>query len=115
MRRVDILELKYCRDTEPYRQTARAAGQHAHFVERLLRQGYRAGNVRYHTIVLGVSGTIYKAMYAPLRKLGVSKPNAKRLASKLHHLAAQYVEIIMNTKWNQEHLATRAADKTGVG
>ena len=94
-RRVDILELKYCRDTDPSAQMARAETQHAHFVDRLLRQGYRRHNVHYHTIALGVGGTIYKSMYPVLGALGVKKTTAYRLASKLHYLAAQYAEVIM--------------------
>ena len=88
-RRVDLLELKYCRDTDPTAQTTRAEAQHARLVERLLRQGYRRHKIHYHTIVLGVSGTIYKSMYPVLRALGVQKTASHRLAGKLHQLAAQ--------------------------
>jgi hypothetical protein len=114
-RRVDILELKYCRDTEPMPQTDRAARQHVDFVEHLVEMGYCREKIHYHTIMLGVSGTIYKAMQPVLRALGVDKPAGQRLASKLHSLAAQYVEIIMQTKWNQERLRSSQQVKQGVG
>ena len=89
--------------------------QHAHFIERLLRQGYRRHKVHYHTIVLGVGGTVYKSMYPVLGALGVKKTTAYRLASKLHYLAAQYTEVIMQTKGNQEHLRWNKATRTGIG
>lgn len=115
-RRVDILELKYCRDTDPSAQLARAGEQHTRFVERLLRKGYRGSRIHYHTIALGVSGTIYKSMYPVLGALGVEKATAQRLASKLHKLAAHFTEIIMQTKWNQERLARRhKITKAGIG
>jgi hypothetical protein len=114
-RRVDILEVKYCRDTDPAAQTTRAEAQHTQFVDRLLRKGYHARRIHYHTIVLGVGGTIYKSMYPALRAMGVKRTTAHRLAGKLHQLAAQYTEIIMQTKWNQEYLRRGKTTKTGIG
>jgi hypothetical protein len=59
--------------------------------------------VHIHPIVIGVTGTIYQDFYDTMDLLGVSKPEAKRCAAKIHKIAISYVDKIMTTKWQQEN------------
>ena len=117
-REVDVIEIKYCRDTDRTQQEARAQLQHnapakentpASLVRSLRDAGYRPSKIRLHVILLGVGGTIYHSMHAALKQLGLKKQASDRLAGKLHRHATVYARRIMQTKWNQEFLLKRDA------
>ena len=54
---VHLIELKYCEDTRPEPQHAKAREQHSLLINRHRGQNYN--RVRLHTILCGVMGTIY--------------------------------------------------------
>jgi hypothetical protein len=117
-READLVEVKYCRDTDRSQQEARAHLQHnapherdtsSSLVQSLVDVGYRPSKVRLHVILLGVGGTVYHSMHTSLTQLGVKKQAADRLATKLHVHATVYTRRIMQTKWNQEFLLKRDA------
>jgi hypothetical protein len=112
-RHVHIIEVKYCRDTDWQQQDQRAANQHDVLAGNLAHIGYHNTRVHRHTILLGVSGTIYKDIYTTLQQVGVDKRRGKLLASKLHRYAVAQTEIIMNTKWHQE--SQGQPTRVGVG
>jgi hypothetical protein len=111
-RGADIVEVKYCRDTDRSQQEMRAHVQHNaprdaggspnSLVQSLIDAGYKPSNVRLHVILLGVGGTIYHSMHTALRHLGLKKQASDRLAGKLHRHATVYTRKIMQTKWNEE-------------
>jgi hypothetical protein len=115
-RQVHTVEIKYCRDTDPVQQQNRARLQHEQLQDHLQRIGYRKQNIHHHIILLGVGGVVYKDMYTCLYALGVPKQRMKRLAKKLSRHAITHVQIIVDTKRNQEYLKQQQAKaKTGVG
>jgi ribonuclease HI len=68
-----IVEIKYCRDTQPEGQTARAAEQHKALAQ-CIRQHDKLAQVQEVTLMLGVSGVIYNNFIANMRQLGVDGP-----------------------------------------
>jgi hypothetical protein len=93
-----IVEIKYCRDTDPQGQVERATLQHERLAN-TLRALSNGGLVEYAVIVLGVSGTIYKQRtLEQLRALGVAKGELDRLRFHLHRHAVQMLHWIYTTK-----------------
>jgi len=82
-----IVEVKYCRDTDPAQQQSRASQQHQTLREMIERHEPRA-TVEQVTLLLGVSGVLYKSSIAALKdKLGVTGPQLNNLLTQLHHMA----------------------------
>jgi ribonuclease HI len=111
-RKVDIVEIKYCRDTDRAPQSMKATTQHMQLRTMLIEAGYKPENIQLHIITLGVTGTIYKDLLPTLELLGVQPEQANACTRQLHLHAIQYVRKIATTKWNNER---RQQDKTGVG
>jgi hypothetical protein len=61
--------------------------------------------VKLTTIMLGVSGCIYKKTEKQLKDLGIQGPALSRLLTRLHHMAGRRLEEI----WNTRHAAIAAA------
>jgi hypothetical protein len=93
----ELLEIKFCRDTDPSQQENRAERQHDRLM-RALRTFDPKAKVTLTTIMLGVSGCIYKKTENKLKDLGITGPTLTRLLRKLHHLACRHVEAIWNTR-----------------
>lgn len=92
-----IVEIKYCRDTKPEDQEARATEQHK-ALEQAIKTYDPIANVQYCTLMLGVSGTIFTSFLKQMQDhLGVSGPQLDSLAKKLHVIA---VEGLSNV-WKQ--------------
>jgi ribonuclease HI len=117
-READVVEIKYCRDTDPTTQQSRAETQHDASIEShhsvslmqsLRDAGYRPSKVRLHVILLGVGGTIYSSMHTTLKQLGLKRQATATVAGKLHKHATVYARRIMQTKWNQEFILKRDA------
>jgi hypothetical protein len=111
-RKVDIVEIKYCRDTDRDPQTTKATTQHQKLQSMLIASGYKPANIKLHIITLGVTGTIYKDLLPTLELLGVQPEQANACTRQLHLHAVQYVRKIATTKWNNE---SHQQGKTGVG
>jgi hypothetical protein len=92
-----IVEVKYCRDTDHAQQETRAHEQHTRLKE-LMQEGDPHATVRIVSLLLGVSGVIYKAFLHDMEThLGVRGAALKSLAKKLHFQAAEHVQKV----WDQ--------------
>jgi exonuclease III/ribonuclease HI len=93
--RYTVVEIKYCRDTDPAGQEARAHTQHQGLVDLLSQEeAYTSTEVEIVPLLLGVSGVIYKSFMTNLDKLGVTGSAKATLARKLHMLAVKHVRQI---------------------
>ncbi len=82
------IEVKYCDDTRPEQQLARATEQHTRLKHALAQQCHK---VSLHTILIGVTGTIYKChTELPLNKLGLDRCRVRRLTLDLNAHSIQY-------------------------
>jgi exonuclease III/ribonuclease HI len=86
-----VVEIKYCRDTDPEYQLEHAQDQHADFREKMEQAGHEVTQVN---ITLGVGGTVYKDTTTALKALGVTA--VATTLSDLHYYSAKWV----NKMWN---------------
>jgi exonuclease III/ribonuclease HI len=101
---VHLVEVKYCRDTMPEDQLARATAQHQALRDRLLAKGF--GAVALHPILLGVGGTVYTDLTRkPLLDLGVDRAACNALLSKLHKTAVTKAGTLVGARRAQERTA----------
>ncbi len=76
---VHLIEVKYCNDTRPEQQLARATEQHNGLKHALAQVCHK---VSLHTILIGVMGTIYEChTELPLSKLGLDWCRVRNLLS----------------------------------
>jgi hypothetical protein len=75
-READVVEIKYCRDTDPTMQQSRAENQ----MQSLRDAGYKPDKVRLHVILLGVGDTIYSSMHTTLKQLGLKRQATANVA-----------------------------------
>jgi ribonuclease HI len=107
-----IVEIKYCRDTDPEQQLARAATQHRSLAQ-AIQQADPAADVQYVTIMLGVSGAIFTLdTLEKLRTLGVTGRALETLKYRLHIQAIKELHWIYTVK---RKLEKAAAPHTGQG
>jgi len=79
---VHLIEVKYCDDTRPEQQLARATEQYNGLKHALAQQCHK---VSLHTILIGVMGTIYKChTELPLSKLGLDRCSKKAYHRSKH-------------------------------
>ena len=98
-----ILEVKYCRDTDPAgRQLERAEQQHEALAAAIREADPRA-QVTYVPVMLGVAGAIYKQhTIEQLKKVGVVEGPLKTLARKLNVHAVKMLHWIYQNRTKQE-------------
>ena len=96
-----IIEIKYCRDTRPEDQWARAVVQHSELAQALQNMPLLdcdSNNVNHtilveqENILLGVTGGIFKNTADTLRKLGICGQSLNDLLKELHFVAVNGVE-----------------------
>jgi hypothetical protein len=93
-----IVELKYCKDTDPTEQRDRAKTQHLELA-RALREAEGGAQVRYVTVMLGVSGTIFKLeTLEQLKTLGITGRSLDKLKYAMHLLAVKQLHWIYTNK-----------------
>ena len=80
-KKIWLLELGYCSDTNQATKFNEKQDQHASLVNHLKELGCI---VHYEIITLGTTGTIPKSVIPTLRTLGVDYVKAVKLADKLH-------------------------------
>jgi hypothetical protein len=85
-----VVEIKYCRDTDPTGQQDRATTQHES-LRNLIKQHDPCPSILQLNITPGVSGIIYKGFMEHMEKLGIPGPAAKSLARRLHFLAVKHL------------------------
>jgi hypothetical protein len=94
-----LVEVKYCRDTDPPQQRERASQQHQELRETIQKYAPQA-TVDQVTLMLGVSGAIYNSTIEALKdKLGVTQPRLNTLLKKLHHMAVDGLNRIWDQRW----------------
>ena len=104
---VRLVEIKYCRDSDPTAQLERAKVQHAGLQKRLEGKGFKA--VTIHPILLGVGGTVYQHhTLAQLEALGISRTAANKTMHKLNRLAANHAAALVGARRRHEHDAGQA-------
>lgn len=97
-----IVEIKYCRDTDPSQQLDAAQNQHEP-LERAIRDAAPEALVQYVPIMLGVGGTIFASCTTePLAQLGIRKGALKTLRYKLHRHAVKQLHWIYKVKRRHE-------------
>ena len=93
-RNYTLVEIKYCRDTNPEEQIMRAEAQHADLACTLKTYDPTA-NIRQCNLMLGVSGAIYTSTAQDLQSdLGVDGSELSNLLKKLHLIAIEHLEKI---------------------
>jgi hypothetical protein len=101
---VTLVEIKYCRDSDPTWQQKQATKQHAALGKLLTKAGHK---VKHTTILLGVGGTIYKETKKQILELGVGKAETNKLLSRLHTYAIKSIKRIMIARRIKEHEVNR--------
>jgi hypothetical protein len=98
---ITLVEIKYCRDTDPQTQKVKAVEQHKALKEHLQRQ--HKCRVDTLPILLGASGAIYyEYTQVALGRLGVGRGGLKRLIVQLHRHAVQSLSGITRARRRQE-------------
>lgn len=104
-----IVEIKYCRDTDPRQQLDAAQNQHKP-LEMAIRAAPPEAIVQYVPIMLGVGGTIFKSCtIEPLSQLGIQKGALNTLKYKLHRHAVKQLHWIYKVKRRHETRIRRHA------
>jgi len=102
---VHLIEVKYCDDTRPEQQLARATEQHNGLKHALAQQCHK---VHLHTILIGVMGTIHKChIELPLSKLGLHRCRVRKLTHDLNTHSIQYATKIINTSCRLKNIKER--------
>ena len=112
---VNIIEFKYTNDCFQQHQQNRADNQHTGLIGELTQVGYKPENIIVHTILLGVSGTIFEKTMASLTKLGVSKPSAITTMTKVHIESVKWLHKIYCTKAHLEQSHNVRHTRRGEG
>jgi hypothetical protein len=106
-----IVEIKYCRDTDPSQQQSRAEEQHQ-LLKQTIEQYEPQATVEQVTLLLGVSGVIYKSLRQVLQeKLGVARPQVDALLTDLHHIAVESLDKIWRQRWAMINRPDSKAEK----
>jgi hypothetical protein len=109
---VHLLELKFCEDTRPEAQLARAREQHSLLIDRLRSHHYNS--VKLHTILCGVMGTIYSNYTdTPLRELGLNSYQNSKLTHKLNGHAIRQASKLIRTRYTLQKNRNVGANTTG--
>jgi hypothetical protein len=99
----NIVEIKYCRDTDPGPQREKAEQQHSE-LQALVKEKGLGLEIAYTTpLILGASGVIYNDFAANMETLGVTGPAMQSLARRLHLLAIRHLHKI----WAQRNAMIR--------
>ena len=102
LRRYIIVEIKYCRDTDPRIQQARAETQHQALID-LIRENDTDAAINLVPIMLGVSGTIYNDfLEAADNRLGITGTAKATLAKRLHLIVVTHVLRYTRTSRHKE-------------
>jgi hypothetical protein len=98
-----IVEIKYCRDTDPAQQLQRAREQHTKLAASLSKCMRNADRVTRVPILLGVSGAIFKQQTVnTLKRIGVDGSLLTKLKYRLHRIAVKHLHWIHTTKRSKE-------------
>jgi hypothetical protein len=98
-----IVELGYTREGFALQKRRDKRAQHALLESLLLALGWR---VQYHTVTLGVTGTIYRDAICACAALGVSAPAVTRLMHALVHMSINHTHglVVQRRKLDACHV-----------
>jgi ribonuclease HI len=97
-----ILEVKYCRDTDPHPQLERAEQQHKELAN-AIQAAEPTACVKYLPVLLGVAGTVYTIHTTDhLEQVGIVGAALKRLVNSLNEHAVKSLHWIYTAKRKQE-------------
>jgi len=103
-----MVEIKYCRDSDPSGQLSKAQKQHAQLSHILSTQ--HGSTTTILPILLGVSGAIYREhTYQALLSLGLTKASVKQTIRQLHTHAIRSLTSIASIRRKTEKSAPPAA------
>ncbi|NCB23728.1 MAG: hypothetical protein EOM56_13025 [Deltaproteobacteria bacterium] len=106
-RRIILIEIKYCPDTDPSAQKNKALGQHKDLMETLAGKG---ADIQTVPILLGIGGTVYDELTRqPLLSLGVPPTAITKVLNKLNRLAAKWAASLVGTRRQLEHTGGKAS------
>jgi ribonuclease HI len=104
--RITLVEIKYCRDTDPTQQLEKARKQHAQLQQHLRET--RKTEVDIIPVLLGTSGAIYNAWTKEaLTKLGVEGEPRNRALKDLHFHAVRSLRSITSMRRKLERRRMR--------
>ena len=97
-----IMEVKYCRDTDPDPQLLRAEQQHRELAD-AIKLAAPTAKVRYLPVLLGVAGTVYTTHTTDhLEQVGIVGAQLTRLVNSLNEHAVESLHWIYTAKRKQE-------------
>ena len=94
---IHLLEIKYSRDNAPEEAAVQAGQQHAELVAALRRDNPRH-HVKLHNIILGMGGSIDRALERTLAELGVKGNRAKQTLRALNTHAVTSLHAIWRAR-----------------
>jgi hypothetical protein len=104
--RIEVLEVKICRDTDRSVQLERADKQHASLITHMRNTNSRVNLV---TFAFGATGTIYTDNLDQLITLGVDRATARKTLRKIHISLVHDLHTIVCSRRAQEWGGTAAA------
>ena len=108
-----IVEVKYCRDTDPTVQLEKAKQQHKALAD-AIKTADPSAKVTYLPVLLGVAGTIYTTYTTePLTTVGIKGNQLSTLANALNEHAVQSLHWIYTTKRKQEQPLLQQQEQGG--
>jgi hypothetical protein len=112
--KIHIVEIKYCRDTDPQGQCTRAQAQHTHLTNHL-KTTKPDHTIEHHTILLGVQGTIYTThTVEPLKNMGVLDGHLQDTLLKLHKESTTSAHTLIMLKRHLERNRPAPQNRTTV-
>jgi hypothetical protein len=99
--RVEVIEVKICRDTDRSIGLERAEKQHATLMSHMQRKLH--GAVKLNTFIFGATGTVYTDNLDQLTRLGVDTTSARKALRKIHNSIVHDLHSIVCTRRHQEH------------
>jgi exonuclease III/ribonuclease HI len=108
-----IVEVKYCRDTDPDPQLQRAEQQHKELAD-TIQSAEPTARVRYLPVLLGVAGTVYITHTTDhLEQVGIVGAALTKLVNSLNEHAVESLHWIYTTKRKQEQPLLPLKEKGG--
>jgi hypothetical protein len=109
---IQVVEIKYGRDTNLDRTKAVAESQHKELVAALTKHRGRDCDVTQHVILLGVAGAMHAGNRPALEALGLKSLQLRQTLKQLHIHAIEYLEVV--TKYRRVNIR-KQRKKTPAG
>jgi hypothetical protein len=107
-----LIEVKYCADYKCREKLAECEKQHAETMAMIA--SWWGCEVKLHSVVLGVGGSIFRTLKATMKELGVTGNAYRSMAHKLNMSAAEYVEKAMQFRWARVQCAQPGSQQISI-